>query len=88
MTTREKAQELASMQKVIDRWGDGTELGTLDAYEKLALRYAGKVAAELIEALDMLERIAQYDEGGFEEDYNAMSKLAFDFLASLEKEAD
>lgn len=55
------------MQKVIDRWGDGTEPGTLDAYEKLALRYAGKVATKLIEALDVLERIEWCGSDVFEE---------------------
>ncbi len=55
MNIREKAQELAKMQDVINAWGDGTEPATLDAYEKLALQYGGKIAISLTEATDLLD---------------------------------
>ena len=88
MNIREKAQRLVELDRKAAEdsssltdaeWRDFQHLST----DQLA---SVKIARKLIEALDVLERIAEYDEGGFQEDYDAMGKLAFDFLASLEKE--
>ena len=71
-------------------WHENSQMAAIEAscnaeFIVHARNHAPGIARKLIGALDVLERIAEYDEGGFEEDYNAMGKLAFDFLASLEK---
>ncbi len=86
MNIREQAQEIAAL--IDKRNGQGIKADEYVRLAQLRTQTNDDIARVLVRALDVLEIIAEYDEGGFEEDYNAMGDLASDFLAGLEKEAE